>query len=106
MRVVFSHPVYQYFARRYGINGKSVHWEPDAMPDEGMWQELTHLISTHRAKWMIWEGPPLPAIEAKLKELGVKSVVVDPCGNVPDDGDLLSVMRQNVAALRKVYPTK
>ena len=30
-RVVFSHPVYQYFARRYGLNAGGVHWEPDEL---------------------------------------------------------------------------
>jgi len=29
-----SHPVYQYLARRYSLNLKSVMWEPDAMPPE------------------------------------------------------------------------
>jgi len=30
-----SHPVYQYLARRYHLNLKSVHWEPDRVPPEG-----------------------------------------------------------------------
>lgn len=104
--VVFSHPVYQYFERRYGAKGKSVHWEPDQMPDEAMWTDFEQFLSKHPTTWMLWEGEPDPKIVAKLKEFGVESVVVDPCGNVPDEGDFLSVMHQNVAALRKVYATK
>ncbi len=60
--VVFSHPVYQYLKARYSINGQSVHWEPDAMPEERLWREFADLIRRHPAKWMIWEGKPLPEI--------------------------------------------
>ena len=82
--VLFSHPVYQYFERRYQVNGRSVHWEPDEMPSESMWQELTALLSSHPAKWMIWEGEPSADISAKLAELGVHSLVFAPCGGVPE----------------------
>ena len=30
-----SHPVYQYLARRYGLDLESVMWEPDGAPDDG-----------------------------------------------------------------------
>jgi zinc transport system substrate-binding protein len=101
--VVFSHPVYQYFARRYGLNGRSVHWEPHEMPSDVMWQELTALLRSHPAKWMIWEGEPSSDITEKLAALGIRSVVFDPCAGRPDDGDFASVMKLNVAALRTVY---
>lgn len=101
--LVASHPVYQYFARRYGLNIKAVMWEPDAFPDEQMWTHLEEIVKEHPAKWMIWEGDPLPQSVAKLKEMGIESIVFDPCGNRPERGDLLSVMRQNVENLRKVF---
>jgi len=101
--VIFSHPVYQYLQNRYGINGKSVHWEPDALPDEALWKELTELLKSHPAKWMIWEGQPLPEIVEKLVEIGIQSVVFDPCAGKPEQGDFMSVMKQNVAELQKVY---
>ena len=101
--VLFSHPVYQYLQSRYGMNGKSVHWEPDAMPDEAMWQELGELLKRHPAKWMIWEGTSLPAITEKLVQMGIRSVVFDPCAGKPEQGDFMSVMKQNVAELQRVY---
>jgi zinc transport system substrate-binding protein len=104
--VLCSHPVYQYLEKRYGINGKSVHWEPDVMPDETLWKELADLISTHPAQWMIWEGRPLPEVVAKLAEMGIQSVVFDPCAGKPDQGDFLSVMKENVAALQIMYGKK
>ncbi|UCD53262.1 MAG: zinc ABC transporter substrate-binding protein [Phycisphaerales bacterium] len=101
--VLFSHPVYQYLQKRYGMNGRSVHWEPDAMPDEAMWKELTELVATHPAQWMIWEGQPLPEIVTKLAEMGIESVVFDPCAGKPEEGDFMTAMKQNVAELQKVY---
>ena len=102
--LVVSHPVYQYLTRRYGLNAKSVHWEPDELPNDNMWKELTEILASHPAKWMIWEGPPLPGTVQKLERLGVKSTVFDPCGNVPKQGDYLSVMRQNASNLALAFP--
>jgi len=101
--LVASHPVYQYFARRYGLNIKAVMWEPDAFPDEQMWTHLEEIVKEHPAKWMIWEGDPLPQSVAKLKEMGIESIVFDPCGNRPERGDFLNVMRQNVVNLKRIF---
>jgi zinc transport system substrate-binding protein len=101
--LIASHPVYQYFARRYGLNLKSVHWEPDEMPDETQWKSLEGLLEGHPAKWMLWEGAPLDAVVEKLRALGVGSIVVSPCGNAPEGGDFLSVMRDNLRNLERAY---
>jgi zinc transport system substrate-binding protein len=96
-----SHPVYQYFSARYGLNLESVHFEPDELPNEHAWAELGDLLREHPAQWMIWEGKPLPEIVRRLEELGVRSVVFEPCGNVPEAGDYLDVMRANVSNLER-----
>jgi len=101
--VVFSHPVYQYFARRYSINGRSVHWEPDEMPTDAMWEELADLSREHPAKCMIWEGRPLPETAARLTAMGIESAVFDPCARTPVQGDFLGVMVGNVETLRDVF---
>jgi len=101
--VLFSHPVYQYFEAAYGVNGRSVHWEPGEMPDDAMMRELTGLLKQHPAEWMIWEGHPEPEIVKKLKDLGLESAVFAPCGNTPEEGDFLSVMQQNVKELKRVF---
>ncbi len=50
--LLFSHPVYQYLIRRYGLNARSVHWEPDQPPTEAMWRELEELTAAHpHAGW-------------------------------------------------------
>ena len=101
--LIVSHPVYDYLIQRYGLNVRSFHWEPDEMPDAKMWRDLESLLSGHPAKWMIWEDEPLKETHEKLRALGIKSIVFNPCGNTPKKGDYLNVMRQNVENLRKVF---
>ncbi|MFC1834513.1 metal ABC transporter substrate-binding protein [Thermodesulfobacteriota bacterium] len=98
-----SHPVYQYFAKRYGLNIRSLHWEPHQVPGEQQWQELREVLKHHPAKWMIWEGQPIKETVDKLQSLGIESLVFDPCGNVPDKGDFLTVMRENVRNLKAAF---
>lgn len=102
--VVASHPVYQYLARRYGMNLKAVLWEPETAPDDKAIAELKAILAAHPAKWMIWEGEPAKESVEKLSALGVASLVFDPCGNTPGDGDFISVMKSNVSALEKAFP--
>ena len=97
--VLISHPVYQYLERRYGLNVRSLHWEPDTLPDEAMWWELRKLLPTHPARIMLWEAEPLAATRLRLRVLGVQSVVYAPCANAPAEGDWLDVMIQNADRL-------
>ena len=96
--VVFSHPVYQYLEARYGINGISVHWEPDQAPDGHAWEHIEGHLETQPARWMVWEGEPLESTVDGLTERGISSVVFNPCGNRPDEGDYLTVMAANAVA--------
>ncbi len=101
--VIFSHPVYQYLARRYGLNARSVHWEADEPPTEAMWTRLQRLLAEHPARWMIWEARPAKSIVARLAELGIECAVVDPCGNAAAEGDYLATQRKNVESLAAVF---
>lgn len=94
-----SHPVYQYFADAYGISIQSLHLEPDRELSDDDWKEVDAMLERERANWMLWEAPPLAATEARLRERGVTTVVVDPAGQSPSEGDFISVMRANVARL-------
>jgi zinc transport system substrate-binding protein len=100
--LVASHPVYQYFARRYGLNLESVHWEPETVPEDEAMAELKAVLEEHPAKWMLWEGTPAAGTVRKLQDLGIESVVVNPCGDRPQGGDWLGVMKQNAANLREI----
>ena len=104
--LVFSHPVYQYFTRRYELNAESMHWEPNEMPADAVWDELAALRERHPAKWMIWEDEPDAAIAARLREMNVESIVFRPCGNAPPDGDYLAAMRANVESLAAAFGSR
>ena len=101
--LVASHPVYQYFTRRYGLNLESVMWEPEEMPSEELWEELEYGLQAHPAAWMIWDGEQNPDSVDRLLKLGIRSIVFDPCSNVPEEGDFLTVMRENVKNLRTIF---
>ncbi len=101
--LLFSHPVYDYLIRRYGIVGYSVHWEPDEAPGPEQWRELEHLAEQHDAGVMVWESEPISATVDKLHTLGIKSVVFDPSANRPETDDLLSVLSANADALAAAY---
>ena len=94
-----SHPVYQYLARRYGLNLQSVHFEPDENPDEETWADLERLHGAHPAATMLWEAEPLPETAERLRAMGIESIVFDPAGNRPTSGDFFEVMTTNAANL-------
>jgi zinc transport system substrate-binding protein len=97
--VIFSHPVYQYLQHRYGINGRSTHWEPDIEPGTREWIDFGNLLRQHPAKLMIWEEAPLESVREKLLEMGIEVVVFSPTGNTPGNGDYFTVMQQNLFEL-------
>jgi len=97
--IAASHPVYQYLAARYDLNLQSVQWEPDAPPTGSQWSDFQRLLSEHSATLMLWEAEPLTETSERLGSLGVTVVVFDQSGNVPAEGDYLSVMRRNVESL-------
>jgi len=101
--LLVSHPVYQYLARRYGLNSRSLMWEPDEVPNPRQWAELEGMLQEHPAKWMLWEDEPVAESVKRLRALGVQSVVFDPCANRPETGDFLSVMSNNATALEGVF---
>jgi len=94
--VLFSHPVYQYLQHHYGINGRSVHWEPEQEPTTTAWIAMQQITTTHSATIMIWEDEPLTSTAQRLSDAGVTSVYFHTVANRPDQGDYLSAMRANV----------
>lgn len=98
-QLVYSHPVYQYFERRYQLPGESLHWEPDEMPSDVQWDELVAMISTRPL--FIWEAEPAAEIAHKMALMGLPYVVVDPAANISSK-DWLSVQRENLVRLSSV----
>lgn len=100
--MVASHPVYAYMARRYGLSLVSMHWEPDEMPDQGEWTQLSALVKDRSIRIMLWEDEPATAIADRLKRMGLLMVVFRPCGNRPPQGDYVTEMEQNIRRLGAV----
>ena len=84
------------------MNLKDVLWEPEDVPTAEQMDTLKKILATHPAKWMIWEGEPAKESAAKIATLGLQSVVFDPCSNVPESGDFMSVMKANVASVEQM----
>jgi len=101
--VVVSHPVYDYLAHRYNLNARAVHWEPDQVPTVAQMNELKVLLKGHPAKWMIWESEAVPGAVQALTNIGMGSVVFNPCGNVPESGDFMTVMQANILNLAAIF---
>ena len=100
--ILFSHPVYQYLQRRYVINGQSVHWEPDEAPSTSDWIALQQIRAHHPASIMIWENQPLAPTAKRLSDAGITSITFETLANRPDQGDYLSVMRENAEQLELI----
>jgi zinc transport system substrate-binding protein len=100
--LVASQPVYQYWARRYGLNVRAVTWQPGVVPSAHALEDLQDILVEHPARLMIWDGEPDARSVEVLASIGLASVVFDPCGNVPQGGDLLTVMQRNLRDIERV----
>jgi zinc transport system substrate-binding protein len=98
-----SHPVYQYLAGRYGLDLRSVHFEPDEPPSESGWQELREMQQQRAASLMLWEAEAMEQTRDRLeREFGITSIVFSPCANAPDVDDYMVVMRANAQRLSAI----
>ncbi|MDX2416481.1 MAG: metal ABC transporter substrate-binding protein, partial [Xanthomonadales bacterium] len=97
--IVFSHPVFQYLQHRYGLNGQSVHWEPDIEPGVKQWVDFQNLLREHPARLMIWEGQPSQVMIERLQQQGIRSVIFDPVANRPASSDYFGLMKANLVQL-------
>jgi zinc transport system substrate-binding protein len=100
--ILFSHPVYQYLERRYVLDGYSLQWEPDEMPNEEQWSELEELLGSHPAGLMLWEAEPGKETRRRLESLGVEVVVFETAAGWPAEGEFLEAMSANVERLQGV----
>lgn len=104
--IVVSHDAFGYLGRRYGldvvgINGLS----PDAEPSPAHLRELQDLIRRDGITTVFSEELASPKFADSLAgDLGIRAEVLDPIEGLSDetaDQDYLSLMRANLAALRK-----
>jgi zinc transport system substrate-binding protein len=101
--LIASHPIYQYLSRRYKLNMKNLHWEPEEYPPEENWKQLEKLQQDFSAATMIWQDKPLPKISDRLKKMGINSVTFNPCSNRSDKGDFIYLMKKNIKNLQLIF---
>ena len=97
--LVFSHPVYQYLAARYGLNGVSVHWEPGEDPGIKAWIDFQEVLRSHPAELMIWEDEPGDVTAGQLEQIGIQPIPFHTASNRPEGSDYFDVMNANVDRL-------
>jgi zinc transport system substrate-binding protein len=102
--LLFSHPIYAYLIRRYGLNARSVNFEPTEVPGHFALAQLEEKLEGHPAKLLVWEAEPLAETTAELERRGITSTVFAPLAEAPAGGDYLSAMSENAARLEAAFP--
>lgn len=95
-QLIYSHPVYQYFERRYELSGTSLHWEPDTMPTDVQWTALDQLLGANAL--FVWESEPADDIVAKMATMQLPHVVLNPAANRGEQ-DWLAEQQANLSRL-------
>jgi len=98
-----SRPIFQYLARWYELDITNVSWKPDEVPNGTQWNTFDKLLETHEGYWMIWNTEPGEDTRKELRKRGVGNIVFDPCANKPAEGDYLTVMKENVKQMDKMF---
>ncbi len=101
-----SHPAFNYLARRYDWNIKSLDLDPEKMPSDRVIQGIQEILTNHTAKYVLWEAAPTNEIADRLEEeLGLTSIEFSPCEllaeqDIQEGLDYLKVMQQNLENLQ------
>ena len=105
---VTSHAAFGYLAARYHLHQIPISGlDPEAEPSPKRLASLVALVRRDHVKTVFFETLVSPKVaETVAREAGVKTAVLDPIeGLTPDEvrqgDDYVSVMRRNLAALRK-----
>ena len=95
-----SHPAYNYLARRYGWKVTNFDFDPDTALNDAQIAKVKASMGATKTV-MLWESEPLVATRAKLKEIGVVSVLYSPAEASPEDSedDFMTIMRANLMRL-------
>jgi zinc transport system substrate-binding protein len=106
--IVTSHAAFGYLARRYGLRQIALTGlAPEAEPSPRDLERLIHEVETSGATTVFFESLVSPKLaQTVAREAQVKTAVLDPIEGLTRDelaagDDYLSLMRTNLAALRK-----
>jgi len=105
VRLLCSHPAYDYLWRRLGLTATNLDLDPEALFTERARAAVTAALASDRRNVLIWESAPLPATRTALAaELDVVSVTVSPVEVLPAaaraaGNDYLSIQLVQIARL-------
>lgn len=98
--LVATHPRYQYLARAYDLDIRSLEWEAGAAPDNDQLEELAALHAETDARLLLWEAPPPEAARADVTALGLVDVVFPTLAMTPPEADYISVLTEALETLK------
>ena len=100
----FSRPVFQYFMKAYHLEGPTLDWQAETPATHDMLHEIGHLQKDQGIGVLIWDQAPAEKSIAQLEQRGIRSVVIDPLEDMPENGDFITGMRSNLQALKSILP--
>jgi zinc transport system substrate-binding protein len=106
--VVTSHSAFGYLTQRYGLEQVPITGiSPEAEPTPREFEEVVEHVRETKATTIYFETLVSPRLaETVARETGAKTAVLDPLEGLAEDdldrgADYLSVMRENLASLRR-----
>lgn len=97
--MIATHPRYQYLARAYGLDIRSLEWEAGAAPDAGQIAALETMVDETGARVLLWEAQPPEEARAAIRELGLADIVFPTMAVSPDNSDYLQTLGKAVEEL-------
>jgi zinc transport system substrate-binding protein len=90
-----NHPAYDYGAHRYDWEILNFDIDPEEVPAP----ELVEAVAETGRSVLLWESRPIGAVAAAFEARGIRCIVLSACEHPPEEGDWLSVMRENARIL-------
>ena len=109
VKLLASHPAYNYLSKRYGWDIINFDFDPSESLDENQIKSLKLALKKNASKVMLWEQMPLDAVKKNLKEkFSIDSIHFSPCESVAASDlakglDYLKTMNLNLDKLESVY---
>jgi zinc transport system substrate-binding protein len=100
--LVTSHEAFGYLARRYGLRQIGIAGvDPEVEPSPARVRDVLEVARENSVTTVFFEETANPAVAGKLaRDLGVRTAVLHPVERVEEGEDYLSLMRENLEALR------
>ena len=108
VKLLASHPAYNYLSKRYGWDIINFDFDPSESLDENQIKALQAALEKKDRNIMLWEEMPIDSIRDNLdNQFAIKSIEFSPCesmtaSDLADGKDYLKVMLMNLDALEKL----